>query len=60
MKLECIREAIAEDGSKIMEYTKGKIYEATESYDPPGWKVFDDNGKKEVFFDPFYLFKEVE
>lgn len=59
MKLKCIREALGENGIKIMNFTKGKIYDATKSYDPEGLEIIDDNGKKEVFFSPWYLFKVV-
>lgn len=44
----------------IFALTVGKVYEATESIDPPGWELKDDNNGKEVFWDYSGLFIEVE
>lgn len=54
MELECIKEV------PVFNFTKGKTYSFTWVEDPEGWEVFDDNGNKEVFFDPYTIFEEVD
>lgn len=50
MKLRCYKEIKKVNGKKIMEFTKGKIYEFEKIDDPEGWETIDDNGNREVFF----------
>jgi len=50
MKLRCKKETEKVNGKKIMEFTKGKIYEFEKAYDPEGWSTIDDDGNEEIFF----------
>ena len=59
MNLVCIEEAIR-NGEKIMSFTKGKVYTFEEVIDPEGWEVLDDEGGKEVFFNPYIMFKKID
>lgn len=59
MELICEHEAIFE-GKKVMQFTKGKTYTFEEIGDPEGWAVDDDNGRREIFFDPYGMFKKVK
>lgn len=56
MVLTCHTEP-KEGGESVMNFTKGIPYTFYQSEDPEGWWAFDDNGKREVFFDPFICFK---
>lgn len=57
MKLRCKKEAITEDGTKVMQFTKGKLYDFNTSFDPPGFATEDDNGREEVFFNVNEMFE---
>lgn len=57
MKLRCRQEALREDGSKIMKFTKGDTYIFIEQGDEEGWRVLDDDGQFEVFFNPYIMFE---
>lgn len=57
MKLKCKIDPF-QDGKKVMNFTKGKTYDFTESYDLEGWETIDDNGEKETFFEPYILFEK--
>ena len=57
MKLRCKKEAITEDGTKVMQFTKGKLYDFSTSFDPPGFATEDDNGMGIVFFDVNEMFE---
>lgn len=56
--LTCVNSPIGEDGKPIFALTVGKQYEATKEFDPPGWKLIGDDGRKIVFFDYTNLFNE--
>lgn len=56
MKLICKREALDENGNKIMKFTKGLIYNFEETRRSDIWKTIDDEGNKEVFFDLDIMF----
>ncbi len=58
-RLKCIQECLDSEGKKIMDFTKGKVYLADKSYDPPGWEVRDDKGNDQSFYDLKVMFKEV-
>ena len=60
MTLTCNKEALNDEGKKVLEFTVGKKYEFTTSYDPEGWEVEDDNENIEVFFDPYILFESIK
>jgi hypothetical protein len=47
------------EGKHPFRMTRGKIYTATESIDPPGWEIIDDDGHREVFFDLSVCFEIV-
>lgn len=57
MKLICKNEALDEQGNKIMNFTKGLIYDFEEVCDPEGWKTIDDKGNKEIFFNIYLMFE---
>lgn len=59
MKLICKQEAKRQDGTKIMEFTKGKTYEAESEIedDTTSWRIKDDNGKTEKFWHLAIMFK---
>lgn len=57
MKLRCKKEAIAEDGTKVMQFTKGKLYDFRTHFDPRGFSTEDDNGMGIVFFDVNEMFE---
>ena len=44
-------------GKKIMQFTKGMLYEFEEK--DGEWEVLDDNYKKELFSDPYLMFRKV-
>lgn len=56
MEFKCKKEAISEDGSKIMEFTKGKEYTGV-SDGEGGWYIEDDNGRFQYFFNTNIMFK---
>jgi hypothetical protein len=56
--LRCKKEAIDDDGEKIMNFTKDLTYIFKWTSDPEGWEVFDDNGNKETFFNLDLMFEE--
>ena len=58
MKLRCKQEAIDDDGKKVMEFTKGSIYEAHE-YDEGYFVIYDDYGNRETFFYPNIMFEPI-
>lgn len=57
MELICKKEALDEKGNKVMNFTKGVIYDFDKISDPEGWKTIDDNGYKEVFFNLDIMFE---
>lgn len=61
MKLRCIQEARHEDGSKIMEFTKGNEYDYFSFIE--GGDTFhfvkDDNGRYQNFFRIDIMFKRI-
>lgn len=57
MELICKKESKDSKGNKIMQFTKGMIYEFEEK--DGEWEVLDDNYNKEVFFDPYKMFKKI-
>ena len=59
MKMICKKEALRKDGRKIMEFTKGVIYNFEKINDPEGWKTLDDFGNKEVFFALDLMFNKI-
>tara|TARA_R110000851_G_C12702056_1_gene526259 strand:- start:13 stop:192 length:180 start_codon:yes stop_codon:yes gene_type:complete len=59
MELICKKEALDEKGNKVMNFTKGVIYDFEEIGDPEGWETMDDNGDKEVFFNLDLLFQSL-
>lgn len=59
MKLRCKQEAINDDGTKVMQFTKGKIYDF-EEIEEGCHEVKDDNGKREVFFHTGLMFEKVK
>lgn len=58
MKLRC-KSDTSLGGIKVLNFTKGEIYEFTETNDPPGFETFDDEGKKIIFFDTTIIFEEI-
>lgn len=58
MKLKCKYDPIGHDGQKVMEFTAGEVYEFSELSDG-GFEVYDDNGRRELFFNPYILFQAV-
>ena len=61
MKLICKKETeFDEHGKKIMNFTKGVIYNFEEISDPKGWETTDDNGNKEVFFNTEIMFEQYQ
>lgn len=58
MELICKKEALNNDGSKIMEFTKGIIYFFTKN-DEQIWEVKSDNGKVEKFFNTSVMFEKI-
>lgn len=60
MELICKREALDENGEKIMNFTKGLMYDFEESGEPDMWETIDDNGNKEVFFDLEVMFEPIK
>lgn len=59
VQFKCINEAISEDGSKVMEFTKGEQYTGV-SDGEGGFYIEDDNGKMEYFFNTGILFKQLK
>ena len=60
MTLTCIKECKTLDEEKTMDFTLGKRYDFTRliNFDgPDDWKVEDDNGNIEIFFDPYIMFE---
>ena len=60
MELICKQEALNDKGEKIMNFTKGNRYDFEKIEDPEGWQVLDDHCDKEVFFDPYIMFRHVQ
>lgn len=58
MELICKKETKTINRRKIMEFTKGVIYDFHKIEDPEGWEVLDDNGKREVFFNLDIMFEK--
>lgn len=54
-EFKCKNEAIREDGTKIMEYTKDKVYFALEDVED-GYHIEDDNGNYNYFFNTTIMF----
>lgn len=59
IELKCFKEAFDKNGNKIMNFTKGEIYEFYR-FNEYTWRVEDDGGNSETFFDPFVMFKEYD
>lgn len=59
MKMICKNEALYKDGSKIMNFTKGVVYDFHKSYDPEGWETTDDIGETECFFNLNLMFESI-
>lgn len=59
MKLQCTQEAIADNGSKVMEFTFGATYDAYQD-DEGTYIIHDDNNKAEEFWNPFFMFKQLK
>ena len=59
MRLICINNCLDNFGQKVMNFTKGNYYNLTKSIDHEGWEVKDDNGKNEIFFNPYIVFAEI-
>jgi len=58
MEFICKKEAIRENGEKLMAFTKGKIYEFNQdSYSD--WIGLDDNKTKEEFFNLDIMFDPI-
>lgn len=57
MELICKKEALSENGNKVMEFTQGVIYDFERSFDPEGWETTNDIGEKEVFFNLNVMFE---
>jgi len=60
MELICKKEALDKNGNKVMNFTKGVIYDFEEIADPKGWKTTDDNGEKEIFFNTQIMFEPLK
>ena len=59
MKLICKEEALNDDGTKIMEFTKGNVYDFTETEEEV-WEVESDNGTVEEFFHTGIMFEKIK
>lgn len=57
IELICKKEPRDENGVKVMSFTKGETYFASENIDPEGWVVVDDEGIENDFFNLNTLFK---
>lgn len=55
MRLICKKEALAEDGSKILNFTKGELY-YFKQLSSEEWETVDDSGTIETFFDLDIMF----
>jgi len=56
MIVKCKNEALREDGSKIMNFTKGEEYKVVDKYEEC-FLIEDDNVKEEKFFDLKTMFE---
>jgi hypothetical protein len=59
MKLRCRKEVFKDNGAKLMEFTKDLIYDFEESGESGEFKVLDDNGKEERFFELRHIFEKL-
>lgn len=59
MIVKCKNEALREDGTKIMNFTKGKEYNVVNEYEEC-FLIEDDNGKEEKFFDLKTMFETLK
>ncbi|MCP4987270.1 MAG: hypothetical protein GY928_14825 [Colwellia sp.] len=59
MRLICKKEALDENGEKVMAFTKGVIYDSV--YDPVegDYIITDDDGGYEIFFNYSIMFDKV-
>lgn len=55
MYFECILEAIGNNGKKVLQFTKGKIYSGIKNYEGD-YEIIDDNGNFVSFQCPFRMF----
>jgi hypothetical protein len=58
MQFKCEDEAVREDGTKIMEFTKGCEYTGVEDSEG-GFYIEDDEGNMQHFFDFKVLFEKL-
>jgi|VirMetMinimDraft_7_1064189.scaffolds.fasta_scaffold06387_5 hypothetical protein len=59
MIVKCKNEALREDGTKIMNFTKGKEYKVVNEYEEC-FLIEDDNGEEEKFFDLKTMFETLK
>lgn len=61
IEIKCVREALDGNGKKVMQFTKGKTYAATEieDGDDTRWAVEDDDGNDEEFFNLGMMFETI-
>lgn len=59
IEIKCVREALDENGKKVMQFTKGKTYAATEVSDgyEMYWAIEDDDGNDEKFYNLDIMFE---
>ncbi len=58
MEMICKKEAIQQNGEKLMAFTEGIIYDFEKTFDEC-WIGLDDNGAKEEFFNLDIMFDPI-